>query len=204
MVKNSEIGGIALDGGRVCLDFVNSVHDRRTDPFRDYLHNTIDLIAWGERAGILQESHAGKLEATALAGRVEGDRFFEEALAFRELMYRIFYGIIRDQAADKPDLLRFNAVLREYLSLLKIEPVAEGFERKWDLPRGDLRWLMGPIVMDAYELLLSDKLGRLKECPNCGWLFQDTSKNGKRKWCSMKACGSNVKALKWYHRNKNK
>jgi len=41
-----------------------------------------------------------------------------------------------------------------------------------------------------------------KECPNCGWLFFDKSKNGRRKWCSMQTCGSNVKALEWYHRQK--
>ncbi|MEJ7682514.1 MAG: CGNR zinc finger domain-containing protein [Segetibacter sp.] len=55
---------------------------------------------------------------------------------------------------------------------------------------------------DSYETLLSDKLSRIKECGNCGWLFYDSSKNGKRRWCSMKTCGSNVKALQWYHRQK--
>lgn len=204
MVKNSEIAGLALDGGRLCLDFVNSVHDRKSEPLRDYLLTILDLIAWGERAGMLQQTQAGEFEAAVRADRMEGDLFFEGAIAFREVLYRIFNGIIRQEAADKNDLLHYNTVLRDYLCLLKIEPVAGGFKRKWDLNRGDLRWLLGPTVMDAYELLLSDKLIRLKECPNCGWLFQDTTKNGKRRWCSMQACGSNVKALKWYHRNKNK
>jgi predicted RNA-binding Zn ribbon-like protein len=49
---------------------------------------------------------------------------------------------------------------------------------------------------------LSDKLERVKECPNCGWLFLDTTKNGKRRWCSMEDCGSNVKALEYYYRKK--
>lgn len=204
MVKNFDIAGIALDGGRLCLDFVNSVHDRKSHPMRDYLHNILDLIGWGERAGILEESRAGELEVAALAGRKEADRFFEGAMALRELLYRIFYGIIRKEAADKQDLSRFNEVLGDYLSFIKIVQGPEDFKRKWDLPRADLRWLLAPIIIDAYDFLLSDKLGRLKECPNCGWLFQDTTKNGKRRWCSMQACGSNVKALKWYYRNKGK
>ncbi|MBN2893708.1 MAG: CGNR zinc finger domain-containing protein, partial [Bacteroidales bacterium] len=28
--------------------------------------------------------------------------------------------------------------------------------------------------------------------------------NGKRRWCSMRSCGSNVKSLEWYYRNKGK
>lgn len=204
MVKNFDIAGIALDGGRLCLDFVNSVHDRKSHPMRDYLHNILDLIGWGERAGIIEESRAGELEAAALGGREEADRFFEGAMALREMLYRIFYGIIQREAADKQDLSRFNEVLGEYLSFIKIVQDPAGFKRKWDLPRADLRWLLAPLIIDAYDFLLSDKLGRLKECPNCGWLFQDTTKNGKRRWCSMQACGSNVKALKWYYRNKGK
>ncbi|MFK3795237.1 MULTISPECIES: CGNR zinc finger domain-containing protein [unclassified Pseudomonas] len=32
---------------------------------------------------------------------------------------------------------------------------------------------------------------RLKACatPDCDWLFLDTSKNGRRRWCQMNVCG---------------
>jgi predicted RNA-binding Zn ribbon-like protein len=64
--------------------------------------------------------------------------------------------------------------------------------------------IIAPVIYSAYELLLADKLNRIKECTNCGWLFLDTTKNGTRRWCSMNTCGSIVKAKEWYHRNKGK
>ncbi|TIU06903.1 MAG: CGNR zinc finger domain-containing protein, partial [Mesorhizobium sp.] len=30
-------------------------------------------------------------------------------------------------------------------------------------------------------------------CPRCGWLFLDTSRGGKRRWCSMRTCGNREK-----------
>lgn len=38
-----------------------------------------------------------------------------------------------------------------------------------------------PVVASAVELLASPELGRVKVCPaRCGWLFLDTTKNGRR------------------------
>ena len=34
---------------------------------------------------------------------------------------------------------------------------------------------------------------RLRSCPRCGWLFLDTSRGGKRRWCSMRTCGNREK-----------
>jgi predicted RNA-binding Zn ribbon-like protein len=34
---------------------------------------------------------------------------------------------------------------------------------------------------------------RLRSCPRCGWLFLDTSRGGKRRWCSMQVCGNREK-----------
>ena len=45
--------------------------------------------------------------------------------------------------------------------------------------------------------------GRLKICPNCGWLFLDRSKNKSRMWCDMTVCGNRRKASRHYRRTKD-
>jgi predicted RNA-binding Zn ribbon-like protein len=30
---------------------------------------------------------------------------------------------------------------------------------------------------------------RLRACPDCGWVFYDSSRNARRTWCSMTAAG---------------
>lgn len=47
-------------------------------------------------------------------------------------------------------------------------------------------------------------MARLKRCPgtDCGWLFVDETKNGRRRWCSMETCGNRAKARRHYAREK--
>jgi predicted RNA-binding Zn ribbon-like protein len=52
------------------------------------------------------------------------------------------------------------------------------------------------------ELLTSDEVGRVKQCDRCDWLFLDKSRNRKRRWCSMSACGNRVKMARRYEREK--
>jgi len=45
---------------------------------------------------------------------------------------------------------------------------------------------------------------RLKLCEghDCAWLFLDTSKNGRRRWCSMATCGNSAKARRHYQKRR--
>ena len=46
------------------------------------------------------------------------------------------------------------------------------------------------------DLLAGPRLDRVRRCanPECGWLFLDDSRAGKRRWCSMQSCGNRAKA----------
>ena len=48
-------------------------------------------------------------------------------------------------------------------------------------------------------LLLQNKPGRLRKCaaPDCGTLFLDVSKTGRRRWCSMANCGNRNKVQRF-------
>jgi predicted RNA-binding Zn ribbon-like protein len=64
---------------------------------------------------------------------------------------------------------------------------------------GEMRWLnptatqvLSSIGRDAIELFGTGLRSRLRECrnPNCGLLFVDLSRPGKRRWCAMRRCGN--------------
>jgi predicted RNA-binding Zn ribbon-like protein len=42
------------------------------------------------------------------------------------------------------------------------------------------------IVVDA---VATGRWYRLRACPDCGWVFYDSSRNARRTWCSMTAAG---------------
>lgn len=70
----------------------------------------------------------------------------------------------------------------------------------WDLtPRfmaDKANALLGSIAADFARMLVSWRPNRLRRCehPDCVMLFIDTSKNGRRRWCSMETCGNREKA----------
>ena len=202
MVKNSEIDNMRLDGGLLCLDFINTVHGRREDPLRDYFSGIHDFIDWAKRLGVIDSKTEKKLTGEAESRSEKSARFFSNAISFRELIFVIFWNIISEKKVPPTQLKKYNDMLRIYFPYLQIKQSNKGFEEQWLLEETDFKRLLAPILNDSYETLLSDKLRRIKECSNCGWLFYDTTKNGKRRWCSMQTCGSNVKALDWYYRQK--
>ena len=62
------------------------------------------------------------------------------------------------------------------------------------------------IKMDFADFadLIGGKLDKVRRCanPECGWLFLDDSRAGKRRWCSMSACGNRAKARRHYHKSR--
>jgi predicted RNA-binding Zn ribbon-like protein len=51
-------------------------------------------------------------------------------------------------------------------------------------------------VIGVKNALLIDLSGR--HCCLCGWLFVDRSRNGNRRWCDMRTCGSRDKMRRYY------
>ncbi len=202
MVKKFNIGTIRFDGGKLCLDYINTVYDRLEEPLNDYLKSVNDLIQWSFMAKLIDSDTMKTLKQNAPGKTEKADAFFTEAIRLREILYAVFLSIARDERIPDRDLDDFNKLLSIYFPHLKIIHSRSGYNEGWDYPPGSLYLISAPILKDAYDLLLSGKQNRIRECPNCGWLFYDSSKNGSRRWCSMTTCGSNVKALSWYHKHK--
>ncbi|HWB26745.1 MAG TPA: CGNR zinc finger domain-containing protein [Chitinophagaceae bacterium] len=205
MVKNILIDSLDLEGGVLCLDFANTVSDRRLTPVQDYFTDIYAFLYWAaNKAGIVTEREAMLLEKTIKENPAKAIGFFKEAIDLRELIYAMFYRVSRNEDITAGQLNEFNAILKKYIPYTKLQKKGSGFEEVCALEEDDLYILTVPIIKSAHELLLSGKLEKIKQCgsDNCGWLFLDTSKNGKRHWCSMKTCGSKDKAIKYYYRKK--
>jgi predicted RNA-binding Zn ribbon-like protein len=62
----------------------------------------------------------------------------------------------------------------------------------WRANARDARLPLKRVALDALDLLGEPPASRLRRCANissCGWLFLDTSKNQRRRWCAMETCG---------------
>ncbi len=194
----------SLVGGRLCLDFINTVDERLLSQPEDHLASYPDLIAWGQHASVLTEAEAMQLLAEAAARPAEAARVLQSAITFREAFYRILLAFLANTPPAYDDLAIFNAARSQALAHSEIAAAAEGFTWRWRTAEDRLGWILWPIIQSAAELLLSSDLKELKKCSaaNCGWLFLDTSKNHTRRWCTMEGCGNRAKARSHYQRKR--
>ncbi len=192
-------------GGRLCLDFANTVDGRLEEP-RDRLAVYSDLVAWAEEVGVIGASEAAALRLEALERSEDAERALVTARATRELLYSIFSAIARGTSAPEPSVAELNAALPGALSALRLAAAGQSFEWRWSLADRGLDRVLAPVIRDAAELLTSKDLSRVSECEaaDCGWLFLDRSRNRSRRWCDMSACGNRAKARRHYERAKGK
>ena len=193
-----------LLGGRLCLDFANTVGWHAGDYPDEHLKTYADLLAWSRQAGILADHQAEQLARIAEERPAEANAVLEQAIALREALYRIFSATADRRSPQAADLAIFNAALAESMVHACVVPVADGYAWDWAGGETALDRILWPIVRSAADLLTTGELSRVRECSGdtCGWLFVDTSRNRSRRWCDMEDCGNRAKARRHYQRQR--
>ena len=115
-------------------------------------------------------------------------------------------GVPKTMAASPQHLAVLNRALADALPHRRVVQSGRGFSLGWD-DTDDLRRMLWPVALSAVELLAGDhaapvKLCGMRETTGCSWLFVDESRNGSRRWCSMKDCGNRAKARRHYRKVK--
>ena len=212
-------GGVAdlvRNGGRLCLDYINTVEPRTGPVSREWLTGYPDLVEWARHGGLLDEAAAGALLRTAAARPAAARTAFRTAIDLRESLYRLFAAIVDDAAPADADLEVLRGAYAAATQHGRLAPHAGGFDWIWDAAVSagssgdasadplDRPWW--PVAASAVELLTHGPLDRIKQCPTdegCSWLFVDATKNRSRRWCSMDDCGSEVKARRQTDRRRD-
>ncbi len=193
-----------LSGGRLCLDFANTLSKRLTSHPRELLASYGDLVAWSRQAGVVTAPEAQGFIRKARRRPADAAAVLDRAIALREAIYRIFSAIAAERPAGDGDLATLNAALTEALPLLGIVPEGDGFGWEWTGDGQRFDRMLWPVTRSAADLLTSAELAAVRECEaeTCAWLFMDRSRNRSRRWCDMKACGNRAKARRHYERKR--
>ena len=192
-----------FDAGDISLDFANTNNWHASAAPQDFLHNFMDLIQWGQQAGLVTEEQANELGLFSQQQPEEAAKDFAFAIRVRESIYRIFSNLYAGRPALYEDLSLLNSVARDAMAHLQLTPL--GGEYRWQFPPNleatDL--ILWTVARAATDLLTSSRVSRVRECEDdrgCGYLFIDQTKNHSRRWCSMESCGNRAKARRHYSR----
>jgi len=207
-VEASAAAEMKLVGGRLCLDFINTVDGRKSDSPRnesrsivlgDKLTEYSDLVEWSRHAGIVTPTESQRLIQASKRNTREARDVLDRAIALREALYRICKAIMTGRRPQTLDLDTVNDELLRARTHERLTHEANGFTWEWVSTEAALDRMLWSIAHSAAELLTTADLSRLRECSGeeCGWLFEDTSRNRSRQWCDMQDCGNLAKVRRY-------
>src|SRR5579862_375892 len=191
-----------FSGGKLCLDFTNTVSNRASAEPIEHLRRYADWLAWWRQAG---QGDTKSLERLARRHPDRAQTTLAGVLALRESLYVIFSAIAAQRDPPPQALAALNRALPAAMARPKIVAGASGYALQWQSDENALEAPLGPIVRSAAELLASAAdLAKVRECAaeECAWLFLDTSRNRQRRWCDMKICGNRNKARRYYQKRR--
>jgi len=178
-------GTYKLIGGRLALDFMNTVSWPRSDRLHDWLSSPANVSDWAAAVGL----ELGPIAQADL----------DDVRSLRHVITDAVSPLAHDDSPSAAAMRSFNTVVATAFSRRRIEPDS----LQWT-STDPLVALNGfdPVVLDAAAIVTAGLGDRLKYCPACDWVFQDRTRNGQRRWCDMADCGSRAKSRDYYHRRK--
>jgi predicted RNA-binding Zn ribbon-like protein len=139
-------------------------------------------------------------DVVGVAGLQATDDDLELALRLQAAIWGVADALIDRRPVPEGDREVLNELAAHQSLVPKLLP---GPTRTWVGVQG-ARSLLSSIARDAIDVLGGPRGARLKRCEGsrCALLFVDTSRSGRRRWCSMERCGNRAKVAAYRRRRK--
>jgi predicted RNA-binding Zn ribbon-like protein len=187
-------------GGRVCLDFANTMDWRTSHAPQELIPDYAALLSWSKARRTLAAKAVAKLQVEAARRAAATAAVMQEAHALRGEIWKAAEALCR---GDHVHLAPFNRMLAAVPAQSRL--VRDGTGYVHDLPGALLEEVLWPVLWSLTALLSSDDADRLGCCQaqGCGWFFVDESPNRSRVWCSSDVCGNRERARRAYAKRRS-
>jgi predicted RNA-binding Zn ribbon-like protein len=177
--------------GDPALDFVNTVDWTDAGQVDERLTDYDALVRWSVEAGLLPRSAADRLRRSAATRPREARAALAEAIRTREILHEVF-SAVAGRRRPGTALRELNALVGDAMGRLVL---SDTLRWEWRDAGHRLDAVLWPVIRSAAELLASSEAGQIRVCggQSCGWMFVDRSRNGLRRWCQMRTCGTREK-----------
>jgi predicted RNA-binding Zn ribbon-like protein len=181
-----------------CLALVNTVELTDGLP-SEGLPTASEALAW------LLEHGLGHPEVLGEQATQDGDAWLARIHSVRAAIRATWDAVVDGRAPD-PDAL---ALLNETLLAAPAPElrsdgtvVMVGHRHREDDPTGEA---LARLVGSLAAAIAAGETGRFRVCANdgCRWVFEDTSRSGRRRWCDMTTCGNRAKVRRFRTRHRS-
>lgn len=188
-----------LLGGAAWINLVNTkyISNKQGD---DILLDPSKTFQWLKENNLLRESDALALENKELL-----DSLIDELHFLRHLCKMILSDLEQQGKLSLNTTDQLERLVKQVKVSLTIAPMNDKLKLvSVGMTASD--HVLYNIVYSIIDTLDSISIDRIRQCEHeeCILYFADTSKSGKRRWCSMELCGNRQKAAEFYARKKNK
>lgn len=163
-----------------------------------------DALSWFVDRGVIHAEGAQRLDRQAETDATTAARDLARIHAVRGALREVADALVYHRQAAPGALDTVNRALHAR-QVIELVPSSDGCVAVDHRHVGDpiddaLARLCDPLVTE----LTGGSPERIKICDNdrCRWVFYDTSRTGRRRWCDMATCGNRAKAAR--HRAKSK
>lgn len=167
----------------------------------DLLNGFDDLLEWSVAVDLIKKPEAVRTKKK-WAGTREAEKLFEQAFGLRDSLKQLADDLEHGRTVSAESLNALNDVVRSRSGYFEIQRSQDGYEKRFHSEIDDIGGLLVPVAESVIDLLCYGDLTQIKKCEGetCVLHFYDISKNHRRRWCSMAACGNRAKANAFYRR----
>ncbi len=182
----SRVATLPLVAGSAVLDLVNTV-SWRGDPERseDHLATADDCLTWCLRTGVLDPAEADQLRRRL--DQRGAARLVDELRALRDVVADVVGN------PDGPAVGRARDRILDALAHGELVGDADaGSAYAWRVSGLDERTGPRRLALQLHALLTTARPWRVGVCDDeqCRWVFLDTSRGRRRRWCDSQDCGN--------------
>lgn len=187
------------------FDFVNTDDLENGFPL-ERLPTLGDALTWFVERGVIHSEGADRLRASAAADPATAERDLARIKTVRGALREVADAIVEHRPPHPGSLDTVNRALhaRQVIELVPSNDgcVAVDHRHVGDPIDDALARLCDPLVSE----LTNGDPERIRICDNdtCRWVFFDTSRTARRRWCDMSTCGNRAKAARHRARVKDK
>jgi predicted RNA-binding Zn ribbon-like protein len=186
----------------LCLEFANTIVIQHR-MLVDLIQTSEELKQWMLEKNVL--SPADLPELNHKWSNSEQNRLTQVAQSFRDQLRKLAENLVAKKEIPESVKGIINDLLAQQSEYISIEKTTSGFEirKHRDLDRPEQ--ILIPIAESAAALLCESNLALVKKCsnPECTLFFFDSTKNHRRRWCSMQTCGNRMKVDAYWKRKRS-
>ena len=196
-----------FDAGALALDLLNTWRFN-ADQSLDLLQSPEDIVTWLAAVGLPDGAYSPELSSRPPNRRI----LLDEALWLRRDILLIVQSLVAGELPPPYTVDTINRILTESATSFRLDSLIIPPEGEQDEGMEDhlvvnahehvssVLGVLQPIALSAARIVTEANPTRIRQCAsrNCMYWFLDTSKSGRRRWCSMSRCGNRAKVAKHY------